>query len=677
MSNKITIRLNNIAHSIDENPTWTPANYANAFKTALEPMFPGFVFIVTPEGRLRVDAPKGEALYLSSSGSSFTPGVDVRVSNSGESEPVIVVIKSGVADQTYRLSLNGAEFLHKTGTTEQADTWVAETIAKVFQDKLTIAGYQVKRYGQVLTIKTPDNTPISFDYSDTWNSQAMYAARGRVAAIDDLPPRLDPNVVLAVGDVRSGGYYLKFAYRDSQVATSVGTSEVNRAGDYSGFTNLTPTLVTYPTWEARESGSAGIYEETYRPGTRTTFNKATMPHALIREADGSFTFKPIDWGVRKVGDEQSVPAPSFISKKIHDVFFFRNRLGFLTDENIILSKAGLFFDFWPDTAKEVLDSDPIDLLVSSTKISILRHAEPFNSSLLVFGDTAQWIVTAQGAMTPRTVNVQPSTAFNCSAIARPVSIGQTVYFTSERGPWSSVWEYYVMQDSFQNTASEITQHVPKYISSGVRQLVGAPSENLLAVTTSGDPKALYVYKYLWSGDQKVQESWSRWTFSGSIVNTTFMGSILYAVFKHSDGLYLEKIDLQDTEDMALVDRRGHNNWQPFTMVYELSPVYLKDGSGQNLIGSKDILRNIRIFYSNLNHLKIAVACPYRSLHVRSFPDKGRTEFNRSPIDNGDIRMAVSGDAKTTRISLVNDSPMQCRIQGIEFELMSTSRSRRV
>ena len=68
-----------------------------------------------------------------------------------------------------------------------------------------------------------------------------------------------------------------------------------------------------------------------------------MPHILIRTADGNFRFTQVDgstytisgtdynvpaFGQRNVGDTTSVPNPTFIGRKINDIFFHRNRLGF-------------------------------------------------------------------------------------------------------------------------------------------------------------------------------------------------------------------------------------------------------------------------------------------------------------------------------------------------------------
>jgi hypothetical protein len=40
---------------------------------------------------------------------------------------------------------------------------------------------------------------------------------------------------------------------------------------------------------------------------------------------------------------------------------FRNRLGFLSDENVIFSRASEFFEFFPETITQVLATDPIDV----------------------------------------------------------------------------------------------------------------------------------------------------------------------------------------------------------------------------------------------------------------------------------------------------------------------------
>ena len=83
------------------------------------------------------------------------------------------------------------------------------------------------------------------------------------------------------------------------------------------------------------------------------------------------------WGERTVGDLVSAPDPSFIGNKINNVFFFRNRLGFLAGDNVILSRVSEFFNFFPETVISVLDSEPIDVAASHTKVAILKKCSNY------------------------------------------------------------------------------------------------------------------------------------------------------------------------------------------------------------------------------------------------------------------------------------------------------------
>ena len=141
----------------------------------------------------------------------------------------------------------------------------------------------------------------------------------------------------------------------------------------------------------------GQWEETVEAGIQFKFDYSTMPHVLIRQADGNFRFARVDgdtytisgtdytlpkWGERTVGDLDSAPNPSFIGSKINNVFFFRNRLGFLADDNVVLSRAAEFFNFFPETVLSVIDSEPIDVAASHTKVAILRTAVTVEQELV-------------------------------------------------------------------------------------------------------------------------------------------------------------------------------------------------------------------------------------------------------------------------------------------------------
>lgn len=355
----------------------------------------------------------------------------------------------------------------------------------------------------------------TLDATDSYGNTTMKVVKGSVQLFGELPVGLDDGYVCYVTtspEQQGKGYYVRY-------------DKANRS-----------------------------YVECPKPGLKTSLDPATMPHKLVRNSDGTFTFDVFQWEPRKVGDEVTNPDPTFVGRKINDAFFYRNRLGFLSDENVILSTAGSYFDFFAQTATAVVDSDPIDEAVANTKVSILRWAVPFNKALLLFSDQTQFQLTAGDLLTPKTVKADPVTEFSCSTTCRPVGAGQEMFFVTPRPGFSGLREYFVDQTSLFNDAADITAHVPAYIPAGASKLAVSTSEDLLLVLSDEEPDALYAYKYYWGKDEKVQSAWCRFKFSpgDSILGFEFVGSVAYLVIARSDGIYLEEMSFQPgATDMGL------------------------------------------------------------------------------------------------------------------------------
>lgn len=300
-----------------------------------------------------------------------------------------------------------------------------------------------------------------------------------------------------------------------------------------------------------DSGS-NLWKETIRPGTTTSFSNITMPHVLVRESNGTFTFRSASWDSRTVGDDDSNPVPSFVDGSISDVFFFRNRLGFLSGENIILSRSGEFFSFYPKSVVASPDTDPIDVAISHNRVNRLNHAVPFAEELLLWSDQTQFVLRSDGTLTPRSVRVDQATEFASSISARPVAAGRNVYFATPRATFSSIRRYYAVQDvSAVKNAEDIASHVPNYIPNGVFFLGSSTTENIVTCLTEGAQNRIYLYKYLYIDEVIVQQSWSHWEFSEDCVLLAceFIGATLFILKDTPYGLFLEKLEFTyDTKD---------------------------------------------------------------------------------------------------------------------------------
>ena len=267
--------------------------------------------------------------------------------------------------------------------------------------------------------------------------------------------------------------------------------------------------------------SANTYEETLRPNQNYSLNLAKMPIRLTWNQN-LWSIDEIPWGTRTCGDSDSAPFPSFASNyevatgsdvfytKIESLFFFKNRLGILSGENVILSEAGNYYNFFPKTVTTLLDDAPIDVSLKYTDGAALKHAVVFNDSLTIFSDKKQFKVETNGTLTQSNISVVPSTDFDSNSAIPPVSAQNVLYFASTKGGFTSIKEYFVEADTVRSDALELTAHVPKYIPSDIKQLVTSQSNDLIfALTDSG---RVFVYKYFTDGEQKLQSSWSEWKF---------------------------------------------------------------------------------------------------------------------------------------------------------------------
>lgn len=425
--------------------------------------------------------------------------------NAFATQGCLVHVKSGQYGRTYEILSSSGTVLASYTTPDGSDsshvTSITTTnIVTQLATALVAAGYTVDTGSSWLRVQNVSNLSCK----DGYNNQAMIAVNNAVQDFSDLP----------------------YAAPSGYVVEVKGSPDDSNAGNY---------YVQY-------DGTKKVWEECVCPNLEITLDASTMPHTLIRNANGSFTFKRAEWEDRKVGDEDSNPLPSFVGKKLGDIFFYRNRLGVLADENVVLTQSGSFFDWWMTTANDLLDTDPIDVPTTTNRINILNYAVPFDQNLYIFSDSTQFILSSDTVLSPKNTSILEATGFNSSPDCRPVVAGHNLYFPAERAEYTSIKEYYnVQQVSDVKNALDISSHVPSYIPNGVYKMIGDNNENVLLLLTEGDESSIYVYKYLFLNEQRVQASWSKWDVGGHIFGIFFVGSTLYLSVNRGDKHVLEKL----------------------------------------------------------------------------------------------------------------------------------------
>ena len=338
------------------------------------------------------------------------------------------------------------------------------------------------------------------------------------------------------------------------------------------------------------TGNQGTWKECAAPSRPSnpvyhSFDAATMPHTLKQNADLSFTFGTSTWDERKCGDEDTNPFPSFVGSKINDVFFHRNRLGFLADENVIFSEASSYFNFFRVTVRSLLDSAPIDLAVSQNEVSILKAAVPAQDDLILFSDLTQFTLSADSLLTSSEVIIDQSTKYECDLTSAPVGAGTSVFFTTKSGDYSGVREFFTKDDSDNKDAPSITSHVPDYISGTVRQMIASSNEDILLCLTETNKKECYVYKWYNSDQERIQSSWSKWIFSKDIKHVFFNNDTLTIVFM--DGSF-EEMSLASSQETTTYQEATQSVISGTSGIYQdgyLGYVHTRKGYASNLSGS--------------------------------------------------------------------------------------------
>jgi len=259
----------------------------------------------------------------------------------------------------------------------------------------------------------------------------------------------------------------------------------------------------------------GSWVECAEPGIVRSINAATMPHILQRQADGDFLVKEYTWADREIGDNNTNPIPSFAtgSKTINKVLFFRNRLGFLSGENVILSRAGQLGNFWSDTALTVSPVDPIDIASSSDYPSDLFDGLEINAGLLVFSTNQQFLLSSDDTVfNPDTVKLRVVGAYNYNKVLSPISLGQTQGFIDNSGKYSKLWEITEVRREGEPVFAEASIAVPTLLPKDLTD-ISVSRENGYVIINKRNTSDLYIYKWQNSGNPqrpRVQLAWFRW-----------------------------------------------------------------------------------------------------------------------------------------------------------------------
>jgi hypothetical protein len=402
--------------------------------------------------------------------------------------------------------------------------------------------------------------------SDARGNTLMSGFSNQITSITELPPTSWEGYTVLVapsGSSQESSYYLTFNAENTTTAGAFGR---------------------------------GVWEEAPGWGTRGLLDDNTMPHAFIyyRNANGltRFTFQPFSgttytdstvsfpipgWVSRLAGDVEEIPGPSFVDHTINDVVFFKNRLGFVSGENVILSESGDYYNFWQQSAVQVIDSDPIDLTAVSSDVAVLNYALQQQDELILFSSENQFRLYSGDNVTfsPETASVGRISSISMEPNVRPQQVGPQVIFPVKEGDFTGVHTFITTDRTVGINLGQtavITETIPKYIPKNIDSLAVSRTDQFLMLLSQDEPSSLYVYQFFWeaSGGSLTnrQNAWHKWNFPNkNLYWCDFVEGTLYSLVKYvnsgSNEFYLEGINAsrppQDSSELFLLDRQISNS----------------------------------------------------------------------------------------------------------------------
>jgi hypothetical protein len=424
-----------------------------------------------------------------------------------------VVIKV-VGTGHYRVYLDGVQRAsHNTGGGGDVDSIVSDLVSQINGSTFGGTTYAAAAVGPGFYISANAAFTISVVGGPSEDSMSVF--QDSVPTVADLPLQCRNDFKVRIVnsiDVDVDDMYVKF---------------------------VTDGGVTYGT---------GVWEESNAWDITFELDPQTLPHQIVRNADGSFTYGPIDWADREIGDLETNPDPSFVGAKINNLFFYRNRLGFLSNESVILSKAGDYFNFFATTALTVTDDDPIDVSASSIKPVNLRYVRPANAGLVLFSDVQQFLIAGnEDILSPETVKITELSSYECDPNVEAVTLGTTLAFVSKTPLYTRLFELANISGAQPPFMYDQTQIVPELVPQTVDSMISSPGLSVVSLGTVGN-NTVYQFRFSQQGDQRAVSTWYKWDLTGTLLDQFFDASTYYAVVANGSDVYVQSYDLTQASE---------------------------------------------------------------------------------------------------------------------------------
>lgn len=305
-------------------------------------------------------------------------------------------------------------------------------------------------------------------------------------------------------------------------------------------------VISFPEGESYSgtTGKGKPYTQKVRtPDYCSVIDKKRMPQRLTF-LNNKFSFQPIEWAERTVGDRLSNPGPSpFMNEEmearhvqISSITNYRDRLFFSSGDVVFSSQLGVLEDLWIKDPSNITISDPIDVRAGSNNFSEITAMIPFNAYLFINtkGGVQFELKGQENLISPLTAEISSTTFYSTADLVDPVTLGSQIYFLDKQRLY-----IYLNQDSRQfNTAVDLSGTVRDFLPANYQDVTVAVSQNYIISVDEDNKNDLYIYCNRFDADRLIQSAFWRYRLSStdSIYGIKVWDNYLYAVSLRNTGV---------------------------------------------------------------------------------------------------------------------------------------------
>jgi len=304
--------------------------------------------------------------------------------------------------------------------------------------------------------------------------------------------------------------------------------------------------VQFVAYDTTLNRGRGYWEETIARDVSPGLLASTMPHQLENTGPTTFEFNPITWSARKAGNDVTSPLPSFIGKTITTTFFYSNRFGLLSQDNIFFGVANDNYNFFVKSALTQIDSDPIDLNVSSIRPVTLSDVLPSPQGLMLFSERQQFqvLATDSSTFTPTTTVIRSLSNYEMASDIPPVDVGVTTAFINRVPGYSKLFSLQLRDVEQSPVVVDISKVVLEWLPNTIDNLTVSPQNSVIMLIDS-DTSYLYLYRYYNNGEKDLFQAWTKWELPGTIQTADIINDSVVIVSQHEDEYTIGKIILDE------------------------------------------------------------------------------------------------------------------------------------